>query len=620
MRVSFNDLSITNFVSFVGAHHLELSDRDPALNFVRGRNLVDKRLGSNGAGKSTLWNALAWCLYGRTTQGLLGPDVRPWSGDGQTVVEVALEVDDKERLVKRTAGPNSITVDGKPVLQPEIDRLLGMSFNVFQQTTLLGQGRPLFHDLPNSEKLGFLADVLDLERFERYSKKAARQADFMEEELRDFEAQYNADSAIAKTLETQIEQQEQEYQDWEAGRQSDLKVTEETVKALTKSHEAFDLRLAELRAQHDLTGTNLDLLEKDLAKFNKTLREAERELGERKVGASSLSRLRELAQEKLDDLLQRRTCPTCGQPIKDQKNYLANKRRIEAEIQKYLDDAAELDIEAVTKRLEDVKKKANFHEVARDEMKAALDKVEAEKNLFTRNRNDERVKLDIARAELERLTTSGNPHRKRLNDLKKSRALAVNRAAEAKKEIRTLEVRIERRRFWVKAFKDIRLFVLEDVLHELELVTNDMLDAVGLVNWEVGYAIERETKSGTIQKGLMTTVMAPGNNGENVKWAAWSGGEGQRIRLVGALALSEVLLARAGVECNIEVLDEPTRHLSTEGALDLCEFLSDRAERLGRTIWLVDHKAMESSYFDRVVTVTKGKAGSSLSLRNGGAQ
>lgn len=63
---------------------------------------------------------------------------------------------------------------------------------------------------------------------------------------------------------------------------------------------------------------------------------------------------------------------------------------------------------------------------------------------------------------------------------------------------------------------------------------------------------------------------------------------------------------------NIEVLDEPTRHLSNEGVQDLCEFLSARATSLERNVWLIDHMAFESGIFENVVTVVKSKNGSRL--------
>jgi len=115
------------------------------------------------------------------------------------------------------------------------------------------------------------------------------------------------------------------------------------------------------------------------------------------------------------------------------------------------------------------------------------------------------------------------------------------------REMDKISRRVERTKLWVKYFKDIQLYIIEDVLHELELVSNAMLPEIGLEDWSIAYAIERETKSGTTQRGLNVTINSPANKGA-VKWNAWSGGEGQRLRIVGALALSEVLLNHADVK------------------------------------------------------------------------
>ena len=170
---------------------------------------------------------------------------------------------------------------------------------------------------------------------------------------------------------------------------------------------------------------------------------------------------------------------------------------------------------------------------------------------------------------------------------------------------------MERTRFWVKGFKDVRLYVIEEVLAELELTTNAALEEVGLVGWKVEYSIEKETKSGTIQRGLNVIIHSPATK-TPVRWECWSGGEGQRLRIVGALALSQVLLNYAGIETNLEVLDEPTQHLSAEGVRDCCDFLAARAKQLGRQCWYVDHQSVESTRFASVVTVVKDKRGARI--------
>jgi DNA repair exonuclease SbcCD ATPase subunit len=142
-------------------------------------------------------------------------------------------------------------------------------------------------------------------------------------------------------------------------------------------------------------------------------------------------------------------------------------------------------------------------------------------------------------------------------------------------------------------------------------VTNAALADVGLMDWQVKYGIEKETKSGTIQRGLNVTILSP-NNRVPVRWESWSGGEMQRLRIIGALALSDVLLGHAGINCGLEIIDEPSQHLSGDGVRDLCDYLAERAQGLGKQTFLVDHVAIQSSRFSSVINVTKERTGTIL--------
>jgi energy-coupling factor transporter ATP-binding protein EcfA2 len=123
--------------------------------------------------------------------------------------------------------------------------------------------------------------------------------------------------------------------------------------------------------------------------------------------------------------------------------------------------------------------------------------------------------------------------------------------------------------------------------------------------------MERETQSGKIKPGLSVSIFKPKHD-EPVKWESWSGGESQRLRVIGAVALSEVLLRRAGVTCDLIVLDEPTRHLSPEGVGDLVEFLVE----LGRDhqVFYIDHQVVQSNQFASLITVTRSTSGAKISI------
>jgi DNA repair exonuclease SbcCD ATPase subunit len=162
----------------------------------------------------------------------------------------------------------------------------------------------------------------------------------------------------------------------------------------------------------------------------------------------------------------------------------------------------------------------------------------------------------------------------------------------------------------VKGFKQVRLYLLQEVLEELQGVTQTLLPQIGLDDWLCEFAMERETQAGKVSPGLNVNIFKPGSDVQ-VKWESWSGGEGQRLRLIGAIALSQVLLRRAGVECDMLILDEPTRHLSPEGVAETIDFLIDLG--VDHQVLYVDHQAIESRRFASTLIVRRDENGAKIS-------
>jgi DNA repair exonuclease SbcCD ATPase subunit len=243
-----------------------------------------------------------------------------------------------------------------------------------------------------------------------------------------------------------------------------------------------------------------------------------------------------------------------------------------------------------------------------------VDKARAVLDLALPQAADAKSKLTFTQGKQEESEHQINPYREQLLKLRKQQAALEREIVALEKSAADLEQLILHTRFWVKGFKDVRLYIIDEVLQELELTTNAMLEEVGLVGWAVQYDIEKETKSGTITRGLNVSIVSPASKSP-AKWEAWSGGEGQRLRLVGALALSDCLLNFAGVSTDLEILDEPTRHLSGSGVRDLCEWLAIRAKQLGRRTFFVDHYAVDATYFASTFTVVKDADGSHMERR-----
>lgn len=611
MLLDFVRQGIQQFKSFVGpdAHVFEL-DGDPGLVFVRGRNEIESRLGSNGAGKSSLWDAITWTLYGRTAGGLRNPDVQAWSGGKTTRGATTIKVDGKKHVIERSASPNRLHIDGKDAGQEAVDRLLGMSFDTFTQTVLFAQGQPLFFDMVPRDKMGLFSTVLDLDKWDRRATAASQQVARLEKVETDTGSDIAAAEAALDEVEDTLKNLRTKSRDWEEARakrsetiESDIVSSRQFLEKARNAHAKADLAYDEALAMQKLLTKDLDNAREAVLSAGQVLARAEAE-------QRSLRREVDKFQGEIDQLGEGDTCPTCGQSLRGTAlaKHQAEARRLLKQLQKRLKEAEQV---AADKRM--------VHEAAKTAaatVREQWDKL-GQKARTAGNERDAtypRVvefeqKIQLLENQRDSSEQEDNPYNDQVAKLRRRRGKLNNELRDLDKELARTRRALERSKYWVKGFKEIRLFVVDEVLQEMEVACSVMLEEMGLIGWQILFTTEKETKSGTIQRGIIVNIVSPSNKNP-VRWECWSGGEGQRLRLVGALALAEVLLSHANVDPNIEILDEPTRHLSQEGVRDMCEYLAERAQQLGKRIYYTDHQAVESSHFVDTVTVIKGVGGS----------
>jgi DNA repair exonuclease SbcCD ATPase subunit len=590
VNLNFEALELENFGPFNEVQKLYISALEPGLHFVTGKNLAEPRLDPNGVGKSTIWAALTWCLYGKTVKGLRNPDVTPWNGSKR--VRVAVQING--RIVKRTANPNALTLDDMPVGQEQVDKLVGLSFEAFTHTVLYGQGRPLFFDLPPREMMDVLSDVLGLERWELRSAAASQRARDLEQELETTSFRQRRLEGNLETLSKNLRSLQAASDDWEAEHAERQKKFEAERKDVIKKLATIEPKCAELSARFDWLGAQIKLIDPDYRKAQENLYAAKQILGKMEL---------EVDRWKRGIVLLVGRCPECNQPVDESHKRAANKRAREK--------AAEA-IEALRPQKKKVAKLEREQQTlleAAQKFKDEADELEGELRTIERTVADLKAKANaVGKQQSEE---ASNPFRDQISAARKEKKQTEVLIAECTTQFNKLTRRIARARWWVKGFKDVRLHVIDEVLTELELTTATVLEELGLIGWQVTYASEKDTKKGTTRAGLNVQIKSPGSK-KAVKWESWSGGEGQRLRLVGALALSEVLLNHAGLRTNLEVFDEVTTYMPVRGVRDLCDLLAERCAALGRVGFYIDHQIGERSSFASVIRVQKDKSGATI--------
>lgn len=611
MHLHFNSMVIDRFRSFLEPASFFFDDGQPGLFFLKGKNKVSPALGSNGAGKSSVFDAFLWCLYGKTVQGLRNPDIIPWTGKGTTSVKIEFMFDGNAHSICRTASPNLIEIDGKEASQEGIDKLLQLPFEIVPYTIILGQSQPLFFDLSPKAKLDLFMSVLNLERWEQRSQHAQEKVGELTSTIDRLSGSIDALKLEQDKIFVDVQNLKKLSKEWEDQRsqklalqQKERATLEKQIASVMGKRDTADLQLDEALTELKHIKPRLELARLESNKLCVKISVAQRE---QSVAAAEQTRLLKLIQ----DLDNNEVCPTCQQPLKSHAQIKKLKEGFQKQIVALADPKADKQLEndiaalhVLDTEIVGLQKSLKSFEDKESKARIVLEELDP--------------KITVWQAQIKAFDTlkqgqqdANNPYTDQIQELRRRSERNQSDLRKSEDAVTTLQRKCERTRFWVKGFKEIRLYIIEEVLQELEITTNAMCEEFGLLGFSVCYDVERETKSGTISRGLNVVVLSP-NNKEAVKWECWSGGEGQRLRIIGALALSSVLLNHAGVAVDLEVLDEPTESLSVEGVHDLVDFLSQRARNQKKNIWFVDHHTVESAKFDQVVTVTKDKQGSHI--------
>jgi DNA repair exonuclease SbcCD ATPase subunit len=617
LQIIFKSIRIKRFRSFQNEAAFEFDGAGTGLYFLKGKNET-RELGSNGAGKSSILDALMWCLYGKTVQGLRNQDIVPWptgsnkKATGKTEVEICVEIAGKIRRIQRALNPNLLTVDGTEVGQDYIATLIPIPMGLVPYTIVLGQKQPLFFDLTASEKLKIFSECLNLERWEERSAHVKNLVENLEKEIQSKEIEIVSLERELKTVVDDIDRSKEQSKLWEADRSLKLASAEKDITDLKKKIASVMTERDTADLQRERADTELKALGAILDKLYKEERELGNEISKQEREIKQLGKDNEGLSNKLASVIDEE-CPTCKQSLKSKKLQEEMKKDIKICIN--VNTATIQGLAGVLTSLGAHYSKVGDTIELQEKAKEQFEK-DSQKAWNILSRLDPQIaawtaSIRLLEKQLMEKEDMNNPHTEQLQVLRKRKSRAETAIEDSQKVVTTKREYCERTRFWIKGFKDIKLLVVEEVLQELEITTNGMLEEFGLVGWSVQYDIERETKSGGISKGMNISILSPDNKNV-VKWEVWSGGEAQRLKLIGTAALSSVLLNHVGVSTNLEVYDEPTIGLSKEGIQNLVEFLAQRAKDTKKAVWLIDQHAMEQSNFIQTVLVTKKKSGSSI--------
>lgn len=541
--IKFNNLIIEGFCS-IPQYTLNLSSHEGII-WVRG---------ANGKGKSSLFNSISWVCYGKTSKGVSNVNtwekVRPKRYKG-TMVQIfftknnvtysiircqnytgeVLGAKGKDRLILLEDGIE-VKEKSKPAIQQKIIKILGMSYELFNNSLMFGQGVKRLIQESGSDKKKLFEEVFELEYLNIAKQLANNEMSEVREDITHFEIELR-------------------------NLKSNLEDSQSTYKKLRESERNFNRDLS--RKRKDLNA-HIETCRRKLKqiKFNENLlTKKKKELADLK------SLLSKLNQEYTDN--------------KSKLSYESLSNTIRKAI-KYISDGnsskAYMEMTYLSSALDQVNNFSSRKEAVLEKIDKVKDKIDIEED-----------KQD----EYERLKELILGYKDNLKSLKSKKEVLSTEYKEKSKAIKSkleslntkYESKLKEYENYVWLIKDplgnkgIKSYIMETSLDLLNHILDSYADTLG---FRVEFGIDLEST----KKDFYTLIQI---DGVYADYDELSGGQKMLVNIAMAFAMHESQSMSKGI--NLLFLDEVFESLSKDNielVLELIKKMSDN-----KTIYLITH-------------------------------
>lgn len=562
--IQFGNIIIEGFCSIP---YLELNLGSKGITVIRG---------ATGEGKTTILSALVWGAYGKNLKGK--SDVNTWEkyrpkNYNGTKVEIYFGKDGKTHKITRclkykgevngAKGKDRLIYEidavevsekNKGEIQALINADLGMSYSLFMNSILFGQGMKRLIQESSSDKKDLFEEIFELE----YISKARDIAKgYYTEALRE----YNEIS--------------QKYSSSKEKKQSIQRMLD-------------DLKKQANHVKNDLS-SRVKVLEKKLSLLAKAKKE--NELKETVTYKNRIEQILQEARDNQKELLNK---------INDAK------KKTKVSLEEFISVIIKLlkrgDIKNSLKRLMEVKKAFGDIERLQDKCSKLADKISNYRDKLEELRDQEyeankvQRDIDLTKAEIKKLLSEKKAG-VNMGLIKKYKT----QLSTLSDKLQAIESEMEEKRSKVDNYKwvmddplgnrGIKAFLFESSLD----ILNETLESYSEV---LGFSILFYVDIQGVKKDFNTQIIM---DGIEVSYEELSGGQKQLVNLAMAFAMNEVMTKAKGI--NIAFLDEVFENLSSE-YVDLVIGLIRKIYK-DKTLYLISHQESLPISNARVLTVTR---------------
>lgn len=511
----------------------------------------------NGKGKSTILSALVWAIYGKNLKGVSDvntwKEVRPKDYKG-TMVQVFFQKDThtykiircqkyeevledgakgKDRLVFIKDG-DIIDIKGKGKIQDAINREIGLSYTLFMNSIMFGQGIKRLIQESNSDKKKIFEEVFDLE-FLNLAKGIALQ------DKNNIVAQINEIEHQSQLLKKELEANKEAYFDLRDREKSFKKKNREERKSLKQDREKLTKLLIQKQKQiKDEVDASIKIKIKNQNKLISDIR-------------GKLNNAKKISNVSLKEVIKELVIQLEGgnykRALRDAKsiyNAFSDIEKYEKKYSKAQDRLEEL--ENVDERYK--KLKSDCDDIADD--LASIDE-------------------DLAKLKQEKLKVMSPKYKQKLKEIRKN-------LRKVDEDFHNKELELENYNWLINdplGNNGIKAYLFDSSLEFL----NKCLDKYAEV---LGFRIEFNIDLGTARKEFVTLIE---RDGQIIDYDELSGGEKQLVNVAMAFAMNEALTASKGI--NLAFLDEVFESLSSDNVEVVTSLI--RHIFKDKTLFLITH-------------------------------
>jgi len=315
-------LTVKNFMSVGNATQAVNFNRQD-LTLVLGENIDlggDDSGARNGTGKTTIINALSYALYGNALTNIRKDNLINKTNAKNMLVTIEFEVNGIDYKIERGRKSNVLKFyigdqeqeskddnsqgDSRET-QQEIERLLGMSHDMFKHIVALNTYTEPFLSLKSGDQRAIIEQLLGITLLSEKAEALKEQQKATRDAIQQEEFNIKAIQDANKRIEEQIVSLERRQKMWQDKHAEDVAKLESAIEQL--AHIDID---AEIQAHKDLTAWNQK--RKDIDDIKKLILRCEQDM------AKEEKQIAKLEAEVAD--LKEHKCYACGQTMHDSKH------------------------------------------------------------------------------------------------------------------------------------------------------------------------------------------------------------------------------------------------------------------------------------------------------------